>query len=224
MGDPGAGGSGTALSSLLPPGIELPKIQNVVATCYLNVPLDLQELNSRLKNAEYNPRRFKAVIIRNAEPKATALVFHTGRIVVTGTKGEQKARECARFFAKRIKKALGFGDELKFSEFRIQNVVGSSEVGFPVRLEGLKLTHSKVCRYEPEIFPGAIYYLGDPKVVLLIFVSGKVVITGAKSESMVSEAFCKMFVLLQEFQMARSEVDAEKARVKQQVQEKKKGK
>ena len=35
-----------------------------------------------------------------------------------------------------------------------------------------------VAQYEPELFPGLIYRMKVPKVVLLIFVSGKVVLTG----------------------------------------------
>lgn len=35
-------------------------------------------------------------------------------------------------------------------------------------------------QYEPELFPGLIYRMKQPKIVLLIFVSGKIVITGAK--------------------------------------------
>ena len=86
-----------------------------------------------------------------------------------------------------------------FKEFKIQNVVGSVSVGFPIRLEGIKMVHSEWCSYEPEIFPGLIFRLADPKVVLLIFVSGKVVLTGAKSEAMINKAFTDMYHVLAEF-------------------------
>ncbi len=36
-------------------------------------------------------------------------------------------------------------------------------------------------QYEPELFPGLIYRMRSPNIVLLIFVSGKVVITGGKA-------------------------------------------
>ncbi len=35
-----------------------------------------------------------------------------------------------------------------------------------------------LCSYEPELFPGLIYRMVKPRIVLLIFVSGKVVLTG----------------------------------------------
>ena len=52
--------------------------------------------------------------------------------------------------------------------------VGSCDVKFPIRLEGLVLTHSQFSSYEPELFPGLIYRMVKPRIVILIFVSGKV--------------------------------------------------
>lgn len=63
-------------------------------------------------------------------------------------------------------------------DFKIQNIVGSIDVKFSIRLEYFHTCHSQFCSYEPELFPGLIYRMLRPKVVLLIFVSGKVVITG----------------------------------------------
>lgn len=53
-------------------------------------------------------------------------------------------------------------------------MVGSCDVRFPIQLEGLCLTHTQFSTYEPELFPGLIYRMVKPRVVLLIFVSGKV--------------------------------------------------
>ncbi|KAF9896548.1 TATA-box-binding protein, partial [Lobosporangium transversale] len=63
---------------------------------------------------------------------------------------------------------------------KIQNIVGSCDVKFPIRLEGLAYAHGPFTSYEPELFPGLIYRMVKPKIVLLIFVSGKIVLTGAK--------------------------------------------
>ena len=59
-------------------------------------------------------------------------------------------------------------------------MVGSVDVKFPIRLEKLVLNHAQFSSYEPELFPGLIYRMVKPRIVLLIFVSGKVVLTGAK--------------------------------------------
>lgn len=87
----------------------------------------------------------------------------------------------------------------KFLDFKIQNMVGSCDVKFPIRLEGLVLTHGKFSSYEPELFPGLIYRMVKPRIVLLIFVSGKVVLTGAKVRQEIYDAFDNIYPILKSF-------------------------
>lgn len=89
--------------------------------------------------------------------------------------------------------------QAKFLDFKIQNMVGSCDVKFPIRLEGLVLTHGQFSSYEPELFPGLIYRMVKPRIVLLIFVSGKVVLTGAKVKSEIDEAFHNIYPILKSF-------------------------
>ena len=173
-----------------------PEIQNVVATANLRVPLDLKKIATSARNAEYNPKRFAAVIMRIRDPKTTALIFSSGKMVVTGAKNEEQARIAARKFTRIIQK-IGF--EAEFSEFTIQNLVASCDVKFPIRLEGLVLKHFNFASYEPEIFPGLIYRMIKPKVALLIFVSGKLVLTGAKTIADIHSAYEKIYPVLKEF-------------------------
>ena len=141
-------------------------------------------------------KRFAAAIMRIRAPKTTALIFSSGKMVCTGAKTEALAREAARKYAKVIAK-LGF--PAQFKEFKIQNMVGSCDVKFPIRLEGLAWSHGHFAQYEPELFPGLIYRMQLPKIVLLIFVSGKIVLTGARSAEALSLAFTKMWPKLLEF-------------------------
>jgi len=170
-----------------------PQLQNVVATVNLVCRLDLKTIAMQARNAEYNPKRFSAVIMRIREPKATALIFASGKMVVTGAKSEDDSRLAARKFARVIQK-LGF--DTKFTEFKVQNIVGSCDVHFPIRLEGLVYDHGHFSSYEPELFPGLIYRMADPKVVLLIFVSGKLVLTGAKVRGEIYRAFNTIYPVL----------------------------
>jgi len=174
----------------------VPTLQNIVATVNLNVRLDLKTIALHARNAEYNPKRFAAVIMRVRQPKTTALIFASGKMVVTGAKSEDDARLAARKYARIIQK-LGF--EAQFTEFKIQNMVGSCDVKFPIRLEGLAFSHGHFSSYEPELFPGLIYRMVKPKVVLLIFVSGKVVLTGAKFREDIYDAFNNIYPVLTEF-------------------------
>lgn len=148
-------------------------------------------------NAEYNPKRFAAVIMRIREPKTTALIFSSGKIVCTGARSEEDSRLASRKFAKIIQK-LGFGNA-RFKDFKVQNIVASCDVCFPIRLEGLNYQHSLFCSYEPELFPGLIYRMKKPKVVLLIFVSGKVVLTGAKTRDEIYAVFEIIYPSLLQF-------------------------
>lgn len=180
----------------------VPVIQNVVATTNLDVQLDLKRIALRARNAEYNPKRFAAVIMRIRDPKTTALIFSSGKIVVTGAKSEKESSRASRKYAKIVHK-LGY-DKAKFKEFTVQNIVASCDVNFPVRLEGLAHAHNQFCSYEPELFPGLIYRMLKPKIVLLIFVSGKVVLTGAKVRQDIYDAFDNIYHVLQTFQKPRN--------------------
>ncbi|CAH1110985.1 unnamed protein product [Psylliodes chrysocephalus] len=177
------------------PGI-IPQLQNIVSTVNLSCKLDLKKIALHARNAEYNPKRFAAVIMRIREPRTTALIFSSGKMVCTGAKSEEDSRLAARKYARIIQK-LGF--PAKFLDFKIQNMVGSCDVKFPIRLEGLVLTHSSFSSYEPELFPGLIYRMVKPRIVLLIFVSGKVVLTGAKIRQEIYEAFDNIYPILKSF-------------------------
>jgi len=164
------------------------------------VRLDLKQIALRCRNTEFNPRRFAAVIMRLREPRATALVFASGKLVITGTKSSHNSSLATKKIAY-ILERVGF-QPASFINFKIQNMVGTVDVGFPIRLEGVAFAHPTFSSYEPELFPGLIYRLVQPRVVLLIFVSGKVVITGAKTEEMLVEGLRKVHPVLMEFRKA----------------------
>ena len=188
-----------------------PILQNIVSTANLGCDLKLRQIALQARNAEYNPKRFAAVIMRIKEPKTTALIFSSGKMVCTGAKSEEDSKKASRKYAKIIK-SLGF--PVEFKEFKVQNIVGSCDVKFHISLSKLHMKLGKItinsnsmnnknrkyiCHYEPEIFPGLIYHMLEPEIVLLIFVSGKIVLTGAKEIRQIYEAFEKIYPLLYKF-------------------------
>lgn len=183
-------GAGPTVSGIVP------TLQNIVATVNLDCRLDLKTIALHARNAEYNPKRFAAVIMRIREPKTTALIFASGKMVVTGAKSEDDSKLASRKYARIIQK-LGFN--AKFTDFKIQNIVGSCDIKFPIRLEGLASRHHHFSSYEPELFPGLIYRMIKPKIVLLIFVSGKIVLTGAKVREEIYQAFEMIYPVLSDF-------------------------
>jgi transcription initiation factor TFIID TATA-box-binding protein len=178
-------------------GTLLIRIQNIASTANLGVRLDLKKIALKCRNTEFNPRRFGAVIMRLREPRATALMFASGKMCVTGVKSTHNATLACKKFAYIIER-VGFQPK-DYMDFKVQNIVGTADCGFPIRLEGLVYAHSAFASYEPELFPGLIYRLVSPRVVFLIFVSGKIVITGAKKESDLANALTKIYPVLVEF-------------------------
>ncbi|KAJ4719856.1 TATA-box-binding protein [Melia azedarach] len=178
-----------------------PVIQNIVATVNLGCKLSLKHIALHARNSEYNPNRFSAVTMRIRDPKTTALIFASGKIVCTGAKSESAVKQAARKYARIVQK-LGF--PVEFKDFKIQNIVGSCDVKFPIRLERLSAWHHMFARYEPEVFPGLIYRMRQPHVTMLIFISGKVVITGAKTKEQIYAGFDNIYPVLKQF---RREVD-----------------
>ena len=90
------------------------------------------------------------------------------------------------------------------SNFKIQNMVATAETGFCIRLEQLREEHKKFarCYYEPELFPGLIYRLEEPRLTLLVFVTGKLVICGAKERKDMYMAYKKIFPVLYQYKKA----------------------
>jgi len=157
------------------------RIENIVATVIFEHQLDLDLIEQGVSNIEYNPDQFPGL----DSPKVTALIFRSGKMVVTGAKRTsdliKAVKKILRMF---IKSGVTISGKPRI---QIQNIVASANLGMEVLLEKAAYLLENTM-YEPEQFPGLIYRLTDPKVVLLIFSSGKMVITGAKSEEEVEKA------------------------------------
>lgn len=134
--------------------------------------------------------------MRIREPRCTALIFRTGKVICTGSRNETDALLAARKFARIIQK---LGNNVKFLEYKVQNVVATVDLRFPIRLENLNHVHGQFSSYEPELFPGLIYRMVKPRVVLLIFVNGKIVFTGSKSRREIEECLEAIYPILQSF-------------------------
>jgi transcription initiation factor TFIID TATA-box-binding protein len=174
---------------------EYPVLHNVVASFVVGCTLNLDEIASKARNVEYNPKRSNALVMRIRNPKTTALCFKSGKLLVMGAKSEANCRQAGRKFA-RIMQKLGY--PARFIEFKVLNLVATAKTNFPIRLETLLLAHQTFAHYEPEIFPGLIYRIANPKVVLIIFASGHIVFTGAKEYTTITSAFRCILPVLQQ--------------------------
>lgn len=163
------------------------RIQNCVATFSLGLKnLNLRDISQRLVFCDFNPPKFAAMTIRIREPKTTALTFSSGNMVCTGSKNIHESLLACRKYTRLLQDA---GINVCFQGFHIQNIVASAGVPFPLRLKQLASDHGPYVSYEPTLFPGAVLRVENPKVVFLLFRSGKVVITGAKDIEQIKNAF-----------------------------------
>ncbi len=153
-------------------------VENVVASTSLGQKFDLDLITSTMERVEYEPEQFPGLVYHLDEPKAAALIFGSGKIVCTGAKSIEEAEIAIKKIVDRIREA---GIDIKEDpKVVIQNVVATANLNPELNLDAIAIGLDNT-EYEPEQFPGLVYRMRDPKVVLLLFGSGKIVCTGAKS-------------------------------------------
>ncbi|RLI42039.1 TATA box-binding protein [Candidatus Bathyarchaeota archaeon] len=170
-------------------------IENVVASATLNQKVDLNAVVKGYPGVEYRPEQFPGLVFRLKRPKTATLIFNSGKMVCTGAKSEKKAKRAVMKVIKELKK--GGIIIIGKPELKIQNIVASASLGGMIDLEKAAYSLGKTM-YEPEQFPGLIYRMSEPKVVILLFASGKLVCTGAKREQDVYDAVHKLHEMLEE--------------------------
>ena len=166
------------------------KIENVVGTVTVEITekIDLNQIARRLADVEYNPERFPGLVMRIEKPKATFLIFSTGKMVVTGLRRASEADKVVEKVVKNLKKS---GIRVSNPSIIIQNIVASGNLHTTIDLNMAAIVLDYEM-YEPEVFPGLIYRMQDPKTVFLIFSTGRIVCTGAKNAEVVREAVLKL--------------------------------
>ena len=174
------------------------KIENVVASTGIDQELNLEALAADLPGTEYDPDRFPGLVYRLQEPKAACLIFRSGKIVSTGAQSIDDVHAAVELTFDTLR-ALGI--EVPGSpEIKVQNIVTSGDLGHPLNLNAIAISFGlENIEYEPEQFPGLVYRLQEPKVVVLLFGSGKVVITGGKKPENAEEAIDKIVSKLTEY-------------------------
>ena len=170
-------------------------IENVVASASVDQKMDLNEIVRNFPDVEYHPDQFPGLVFRLKTPKTATLIFTSGKMVCTGAKSEEMSRKAVKTVVQRLRK--GGIKVKKEAEVTIQNIVASINLGGRIHLEQAARTLPR-SMYEPEQFPGLIHRMLDPKTVILLFSSGKLVCTGAKKEPDVYRSVNNLHALLEE--------------------------
>ena len=154
-------------------------IVNVVASATIEQRLDLNDITKKFPDVEWNPEQFPGAVFRLRNPKTATLLFGSGKMVCTGSKSEEMAVKAVNTVVQKLRKG-----KIKIKNdpiVTVQNIVSSINLGGKVSLEQAARTLPR-SMYEPEQFPGLIHRMLDPKTVILIFASGKLVCVGARQE------------------------------------------
>jgi len=169
------------------------EVVNIVVSTSLEHDIPLEKMAATLSNTEYNPEQFPGLVIRIRDPKTSALIFSSGKVVCTGARSMEKVEESIEKIIKALKK-IGIEITIK-PKISVQNIVASGSIGMDLNLNvlAMKLDNTE---YEPEQFPGLVYKLDEAKATFLLFSNGKIVCTGTKSEDEVHEALDKLIVNL----------------------------
>ncbi len=160
-------------------------IQNVVASASLFVNVPLEKVATQLMNTEYNPEQFPGLVLKLSSMKVTALVFSSGKIVVTGVKSEAEVPNAVKAVQQELAKA-GIKCTKK-PEITVENMVANGDIGLKLNLTELAF-ELPTAEYEPEQFPGLIYKVPGWHITFLLFSTGKIVCTGAKNEGEIKKA------------------------------------
>ena len=148
------------------------KIENIVASASIGKDIVLTEVAKALEGVDFNREQFPGLVFKLQDPKTAALIFSSGKLVCTGAKSIDDSKLAIK---KTVDLMRTIDTEIPHEfDIKIQNIVASANEAVALELENTE--------YEPEQFPGLVYRLSDPKVVLLLFGSGKVVCTGAKTK------------------------------------------
>jgi transcription initiation factor TFIID TATA-box-binding protein len=175
------------------PSISL-KVENVVASIRLASYIELETLTNQFSDVE-EKSNFPGLVIKLQKPKSTILLFRSGKVVITGTKS---VKSLPNIVSKVRKRLISLDIELdQEPKIKVENVVSSGSFGIPLNLDFISLTLDRTI-YEPEVFPGLIYKVEDPKVCFLIFSSGNIICTGAKNNKDIVTAVRDLAVTLKE--------------------------
>ena len=157
-----------------------PKIENIVASGSIADFIDLEIISAKMENCDLNKKRFPGAVLRLQNPKIAVLIFSSGKVVITGGKSLEDLVRGQDILMQKMKEAGVICHNTP--DVAVTNMVCSYDLGTKINLNKVVMTLSlESIEYEPEQFPGLVYRISDPKIVALLFSSGKIILTGGKT-------------------------------------------
>ena len=169
------------------------RMVNIVASATFAEKLDLDMITQSQEKTEYEPEQFPGLVYRLSNPKTATLLFTSGKANITGAKNLEDVYKVVAIVAEKLRK-IG-ADVFKNKDIKVvvQNMVATSDLGAEINLTEIALGLGlENVEYEPEQFPGLVYRVEEPKAVILVFGSGRIVCVGARSTEDVLKAVEKV--------------------------------
>jgi transcription initiation factor TFIID TATA-box-binding protein len=155
------------------------KIVNVVGSGDLGVELDLEELANDVEFADFDPDGQQQLFLKFGEGTPLIIVYRTGKFIIRGGGSHERLFQAHGNLLDLLAEMdiISSGEQTTFD---VKNVVCVGNLERTVDLNKLVLVLGmESTEYEPEQFPGLVYRPDNSDVTLLVFGSGKVVLTGS---------------------------------------------
>ncbi|KAB7515606.1 TATA-box-binding protein [Halosegnis rubeus] len=169
------------------------EIVNIVASGSLGIELDLENVCHDIGSiGEYDPDKYPGMYLRFEEDAPLITLYRTGKYIVTGADSKEEAYSFRNRFLSLLAER-GMIESPDDEWFRIQNLVCTAELRESLNLNALAIGLGlEKTEYEPEQFPGLIYRPAGADSVVLLFASGRVVITGSPDLDAAEQTFAAL--------------------------------
>jgi transcription initiation factor TFIID TATA-box-binding protein len=164
-------------------------VENVVASGSLGREIALETVAQDLSEVvDYDPEKYPGAYFGLNDSAPLITVYRTGKYIITGVGSEEEAADTRSEFL-RLLTDHSILPEVEDEWYEIQNYVCMEDIGEKLDLSALAIGLGlEFTEYEPEQFPGLVYRPTNYDCVMLLFGSGKVIITGATAVDSAEEA------------------------------------
>lgn len=172
---------------------------NLVGSLHLEQNFDLSALSTDIGKTEYHPETYPSMIYRPFEDRSiSVLTPSSGRLSIVGARSKQELIDGADDFLATLS-SLNIEIKVTSSDILIQNIVVNYDLGREFDLSAVAVAFGlNDVEYEPAQFSGLIYRSHVGSSTVLMFASGKVVVTGASTYSGIIQAQDELHERLEE--------------------------
>jgi len=180
------------------------QVHNLVGTAKIDTScsaLNLRTVSRLIPNCRFDKQKFAAITIRIRNPMCTVLLFTSGKMVLTGCRTYLECIMASHEVVSMLRRSVP-GTRFLLKHVSIQNIVGNVDLRLRdsvIDLERIQQENGIFCTYQKNMFPGLIYRPNECPVVLLIFISGKIVITGGKSTRDVKDGWSALWPFVRRY-------------------------